>query len=68
MHITYYVSPMYTEVGTYCFTPVCLICLSLSLCATWSPIHFSPALSILGIVLGYRVVFVDTLNVVQGQH
>ena len=46
----YYVSPLYTEVGTYCFTPVRSVCLRLSVCVTWSvnlsPIHFSPALSI----------------------
>ena len=38
----YYVSPLYTEVGTYCFTPVRSVCHSVNL----SPIHFSPALSI----------------------
>ena len=39
----YYVSYLYTEVGTYCFTPVRSVCLSL--CCE-SPIHFSPAIYI----------------------
>ena len=38
----YYVSPLNTEVGKYCFTPVCSVCLSLYK----DTIHFSPALSI----------------------
>ena len=38
----YYVTPLYTEVGTYCFTSVRSVCLSL--CK--DTIHFSPAFSI----------------------
>ena len=38
-----YVSSLYTELGTYCFTSVGSLCLSLCL----SPIYFSPVLSIM---------------------
>ena len=40
----YYVFLLYTEVGTYCFIPVRLVCLSL--CCE-PPIHFFPAISII---------------------